>query len=48
MTKNARRALWIAALVVLIASFMLLVMTNAPRSSPVIETTVIVPTVISP
>jgi hypothetical protein len=48
MAKNARRALWIAALLVLIASFALLVLINAPRSSPVIETTLIVPTVMAP
>lgn len=48
MAKNTRRALWIAALLVLAASLALLTMANAPRSKPVIETTVIVPTVIAP
>ena len=48
MAKLTRRALWIAALLVLIASLLLLVMVNAPRSNPVIETTVIVPTAVVP
>jgi len=48
MAKNTRRILWLAALMVLCASLVLLVMANAPRSQPVIETTVIVPTVLAP
>jgi hypothetical protein len=48
MAKNTRRALWIAALLVLCVSLVLIVLVNAPRSQPVIETTVIVPTVLAP
>jgi hypothetical protein len=48
MSKITRRILWMAALIVLCASIVLLVMINAPRSSPIIETTVIVPTAVVP
>ena len=48
MAKNTRRILWMAALLVLCASLVLLILVNVPRSQPVIETTIIVPTVLAP
>lgn len=48
MAKLTRRALWIAALLVLVASLALIALASAPRSNPVIETTVIVPTAVVP
>ncbi len=48
MEKHARRALWIAALLVLCASIVLIAMVTAPESSTLIEKAQIAPTVVFP
>ncbi len=48
MARITRRGLWIAALLVLLLSLMLIFLASAPRSNPVIETTIIVPTAVVP
>ncbi len=46
MSKRTRTALLLVAIAIVLASVVLLAMALGPRSAPVIETTVIVPTVI--